>query len=43
VIKRFKEQIFENVMIADELTIELNPEQGTPVLSGIEIQMLEQL
>lgn len=43
VTKQFKEQIFENVMIADELTIELNPEQGTPVLSGIEIQMLEQL
>ncbi|MCH2202103.1 MAG: PQQ-binding-like beta-propeller repeat protein [Fuerstiella sp.] len=38
---RFAVETFENVMIADELQIELNSKEGTPVLSGIEIQRTE--
>lgn len=41
VASRFTKQTFENIMIADELTIELQPTQGTPVLSGIAIQKTE--
>jgi len=42
VATRFTEQTFENVMIADELNIELTQKRGEPVLSGIEIQKIEQ-
>ena len=39
---RFAVHAFDEIMIANELQIELNPKQGTPVLSGIEIQRTEQ-
>lgn len=38
---RIAAETFEDVMIADELQIEFNSKQGTPVLSGIEIQRTE--
>lgn len=39
--KRFAEHTFDNVMITDQLTITLTPQEGSPVLAGIEIQQME--